>query len=181
MAAVCENNQPIMVKIPHYFFYNLKKSTSLSERAVSDSPSVHVTEGKKSRPFVMLPYKHRHSTEGEDAVRYYWLLAVAAGDTQYQRQWDFSSVVFWDALTNIGVSIPLHLSRWGHCGFLKFHSPKKCPRNVPNVPKIGEVPNTCRNQCQRLLQINARTSAPDKVSTTRLFSKLPLKELFGTL
>ncbi len=27
---------------------------SLSKRAVSDSPSVHVTEGKKSRPFVML-------------------------------------------------------------------------------------------------------------------------------
>ncbi len=27
---------------------------SLSKRAVSDSPSVHVTEGEKSRPFVTL-------------------------------------------------------------------------------------------------------------------------------
>ncbi len=27
---------------------------SLSKWAVSDPPSVHVTEGKKSRPFVML-------------------------------------------------------------------------------------------------------------------------------
>ncbi len=27
---------------------------SLSKQAVSDSASVHVTEGKKSRPFVML-------------------------------------------------------------------------------------------------------------------------------
>ncbi len=88
---------------------------SLSERAVSDSPSVHVTEGKKPRPFVMLPYKHRHSPEWEAAVRYYWLLAAAAGDIRCQRQRGFSSVVFWDALTNIGVSMDsLHLRR-GHC------------------------------------------------------------------
>ncbi len=31
---------------------------SLSKWAFSDSPGVHITEGKKSRLFVMLPYKH---------------------------------------------------------------------------------------------------------------------------
>ncbi len=36
---------------------------SLSERAVSDSPSVHVTEGEKSCPFVTLPCKHKHSLD----------------------------------------------------------------------------------------------------------------------
>ncbi len=60
VAAVCENNQPIMVKLHPLIFFNLKKIiNSLSERAVSDSPSVHVTEGKKSRPFVTLPYQYR--------------------------------------------------------------------------------------------------------------------------
>ncbi len=64
VAAVCEKIQPIMVKIhPLIFLYSKKIINSLSERAVSDSPSVHVTERKKSRPFVMLPYKHRHSPE----------------------------------------------------------------------------------------------------------------------
>ncbi len=84
----------------------------LSEQAVSDSPSVHVTEGKKSRTFVTLPYKHRHSPEWEAVVRllHYWLLTVAAGDIHCQRQRGFTSVVFWDALMNIGVSIDsLHL------------------------------------------------------------------------
>ncbi len=42
----------------------------LSEWAISDSPFVHITEGEKSRPFVTLPYKHRHSPEWEAAVRY---------------------------------------------------------------------------------------------------------------
>ncbi len=42
--------------------------------------------------------------------------AVAAGVIHRQHQRRFSSVVFWDALTNIGVCIDsLHLSR-GHCG-----------------------------------------------------------------
>ncbi len=115
-----KTTMPIMVKIhPLIFLYSKKIINSLSEWAVSDSPSVHVTEGKKSRPFVTLPYKHRHSPEWEAVVflRHYWSLAVAAGDIQCQRQRSFSSVVFWDALTNIGVSIDsLHLSRWGHCG-----------------------------------------------------------------
>ncbi len=59
-----------------------------SKGAVSDSPSVHFTKGKKSRPFVMLPYKHRYSPEWEAVVclRHYWLLAVAAADIQCQRQ-----------------------------------------------------------------------------------------------
>ncbi len=44
------------VKSPPSFFNNLRKIiNSLSERHVSDSPCVHVTEGKKSHPFVMLP------------------------------------------------------------------------------------------------------------------------------
>ncbi len=64
----------------------------------------------------VLPFKHRHSPEWEAAVRlrHYWLLAVAAGDIQYQQQRGVSSVVFWDGLTNIGVSKDFfHLSRWG--------------------------------------------------------------------
>ncbi len=100
-------NQPAYNgKNPLIFFLSKKIINSLSERAVSDSPSVHVTEGKKSRPFVMLLYKHRHSAEWESAIRlrHYLSLAVAAEDAQCQRQRGFSSVVFWDALTNIGFS-----------------------------------------------------------------------------
>ncbi len=57
VAAMCENNMPIIVKSTHKFFYNLQNHKQ-SLRTVSDSPSVHVTEGKKSRPFVTLPYRH---------------------------------------------------------------------------------------------------------------------------
>ncbi len=52
---------------------------SLSEWAVLDSHSVHVTEGEKSRPFVTLPYRHSPEWEAADRL-HYWLLAVAAGD-----------------------------------------------------------------------------------------------------
>ncbi len=77
VAAMCENNMPIIVKSTHKFFYNLQNHKQ-SLRTVSDCPSVHVTEGKKSRPFVTLPY--RHTPEWEAAVRFhYGLLAVAAG------------------------------------------------------------------------------------------------------
>ncbi len=78
VASVCENNQPVIVKIHPLIFVSKKIINSLSEWAVSDSACVQVTEGKKSRPFVMLPY--RHSPEWEAAVRLHnWLLAVAAG------------------------------------------------------------------------------------------------------
>ncbi len=51
----------------------------------------------------MLTCKHKQSPEWQAAVRlrHYWLLAVAAGDIQCQRQRGFSNVVFWDALTNV--------------------------------------------------------------------------------
>ncbi len=46
VASVCENNQPVMVKIhPLIFFLSKKIINSLSEWAVSDSPSVHITTG----------------------------------------------------------------------------------------------------------------------------------------
>ncbi len=56
VAAVCENNQPIMLKIQQLIFFikPINHKQSLRAGAVSDSPSVHVTEGKKSRPFVTL-------------------------------------------------------------------------------------------------------------------------------
>ncbi len=64
-------------KNPPTHFCILKKIiNSFSEWAVSDSTSVHVTEGKKSCPFVMLPC--RHSPDWEAVVR--TVLSVAAGD-----------------------------------------------------------------------------------------------------
>ncbi len=51
-AAVCENNQPIIVKVHLLIFLLYQKiMNSLSKWAGSDSPSVHVTEGKKSPKF----------------------------------------------------------------------------------------------------------------------------------
>ncbi len=53
---------------------------------------------------------NKHDPEWEDAVRHYWRYI------QCHRQRGITSVVFWDALMNIGVAIiSSHLSR-GHCG-----------------------------------------------------------------
>ncbi len=42
-------------KSTHSFFYNLNKSSSASQnKRLQISPSLHVTDGIKSRPFVML-------------------------------------------------------------------------------------------------------------------------------
>ncbi len=42
-------------KSTHLFFYNLYKSSSASQnKRLQISPSLHVTDGIKSRPFVML-------------------------------------------------------------------------------------------------------------------------------
>ncbi len=47
VAAVCENNQPIMLRIHLLIYFYLKKIiNSLSERAVSDSYSVHAVGEK---------------------------------------------------------------------------------------------------------------------------------------
>ncbi len=100
VAAVCENNQLIII------FYKTNKSWTVSPTSCLDSPSVHVTEGKKSRPFVTLSAPISiNSPEWEDAVR------------QLQELYTMSApkrlcVVFWDALINIGVAqISPHLSR----------------------------------------------------------------------
>ncbi len=147
---------------------------SLSERAVSDSPSVHVTEGKKSRPFVTLPYKHRHSPEWEAVGRlcHYWLLAVAAGDIQCQHQRGFSSVVFWDALTNIGVSIDSFI--WAaEDTVVKFHCLRKCPgkKSVKSPILVGINTNaSCANISSRQSKYHAF-----------VFQIAFLKELLSTL
>ncbi len=66
---------------------------SRSKRAVSDSPSVHVTEGEKSRPFVMLSARRADGTRdggGHDPPRFIvtWsvpLTVFTKGDIGKQR------------------------------------------------------------------------------------------------
>ncbi len=54
---VCNGKNPPTHLFIIQKFYKIQIINSLSERAVSDSPYVHITEGEKSRPFVMLPYR----------------------------------------------------------------------------------------------------------------------------
>ncbi len=59
VASVCENNQQVIVKIL-YAPWSKEIINSLSERAGSDYPSVHITEGKKSRQFIVFWYTLTH-------------------------------------------------------------------------------------------------------------------------
>ncbi len=107
VATVCEHNQPIMLKI-HTLIKKKKKNHEQSlQTSCLSFPSFSLCSSHrrgKARPFV------KHSPEWEAAVHHYWRYI------QCQRQRGITRIVFWDALTNIGVAIiSPHLSR-GHCG-----------------------------------------------------------------
>ncbi len=79
--------------------------------------------------------------------------------------------LFWDALTNIGVSIDSpHRSRWGHCGYVSLSK-------EISQKKLKKVPNTCNDQYQRFVHESLHQTKYDAF----VFQIAFLKELLGTL
>ncbi len=209
---------------PTHFYNRRKIINSLSERAVWNSPSVHVTEGKKSRPFtfmhladtfiqsdlqlhsgytffisICVPWESNpesfalltqcSTTEPQEHL---WRCPVRIDTALSEKLWSASAItftccscwrytmsapkrlfkcLFWDALTNIGVSIDSpHLSRWGHCGYVSLSKEM-------SQKKLKKVPNTCRDQYQCFVQESLLQTKYDAF----VFQIAFLKELLGTL
>ncbi len=99
------------------------------------------------------------------------LQSAITGDIQCQHQRGFTSVVFWDALMNIGVAIiSSHLSQ-GHCGYISFLKEISRKKSVTSPKCLGINTNaSCENVSSRQSKYHAF-----------VFQIAFLKELLGTL
>ncbi len=121
VAAVCENNQPIILKIHQLVFLikpiNHKQSLQTSRFRFSLC-SRH--RGGKVPPICDALCPISINTALSEKMR-----SAITGDIQCQRQRGFTSVVFWDALMNIGVTINSPI--WAEDTVVKFNFRRKYP------------------------------------------------------